>query len=68
LSVTAILSALPEEQQGLIEQLVDPVRVIRAGRVFWRGGLQGQSVVLALSRIGKVAAATTTTTLIEAFG
>jgi adenosylhomocysteine nucleosidase len=68
LSITAILSALPEEQHGLIEQLVDPVRIGRAGREFWRGELQGQPVVLALSRVGKVAAATTATTLIEAFG
>lgn len=65
---TAILSALAEEQQGLIEQMVRPVPVHRAGRVFWRGELGGQPVVLALSRIGKVAAATTATTLIEAFG
>ena len=68
MSVLAILSALPEEQHGLIEQLADPVRVNRAGRAFWRGTLQGHTVVLALSRVGKVAAATTATTLIEAFG
>ena len=65
---TAILSALAEEQQGLIELLSQPVRVTRAGRDFWCGELQGRKVVLALSRIGKVAAATTATTLIEAFG
>ena len=65
---TAILSALAEEQQGLIELLKHPVRVTRAGRDFWHGELQGRKVVLALSRIGKVAAATTATTLIEAFG
>ena len=65
---TAILSALAEEQQGLIELLNHPVRVTRAGRDFWCGELQGRKVVLALSRIGKVAAATTATTLIEAFG
>jgi adenosylhomocysteine nucleosidase len=68
MSTTAILSALAEEQQGLIELLVDPVLVKRAGRDFWRGALQGRPVVLALSKIGKVAAATTATTLIEAFG
>ena len=39
----------------------------RAGRDYWLGQLCGQSVVLALSRIGKVAAASTATTLIEAF-
>jgi adenosylhomocysteine nucleosidase len=65
---TAILSALPEEQQGLLELLQDRRCVQRAGRVFWQGMLHGLPVVLALSRIGKVAAATTATTLIEAFG
>ena len=65
---TAILSALAEEQQGLLELLLQPRRVTRAGRDFWLGDLHGQPVVLALSRIGKVAAATTATTLIEAFG
>jgi adenosylhomocysteine nucleosidase len=68
LTTTAILSALAEEQQGLLEQLENPVQLTRAGRDFWRGELQGHRVVLALSRIGKVAAATTATTLIEAFG
>lgn len=65
---TAILSALAEEQQGLLDLLQDARCVQRAGREFWQGELHGQPVVLALSRIGKVAAATTTTTLIEAFG
>jgi adenosylhomocysteine nucleosidase len=65
---TAILSALAEEQQGLMDRLQQPRRVERAGRVFCLGELHGQPVVLALSRIGKVAAATTATTLIEAFG
>ena len=65
---TAILSALAEEQQGLLEMMQQPRRVTRAGRDFWLGDLYGQPVVLALSRIGKVAAATTATTLIEAFG
>lgn len=68
MTTTAILSALAEEQHGLIELLAQPQRVERAGRTFWRGHLGGQPVVLALSRMGKVAAATTTTTLIEAFG
>jgi adenosylhomocysteine nucleosidase len=65
---TAILSALKEEQQGLLELLQNPQRVTRAGRDFWRGELHGHPVVLALSRVGKVAAATTATTLIEHFG
>lgn len=65
---TAILSALAEEQQGLLDLLQDARCVQRAGRDFWLGGLHKRPVVLALSRIGKVAAATTATTLIEAFG
>ena len=65
---TAILSALAQEQRGLIELLQHPRRVKHAGRDFWQGDLHGQPVVLALSRIGKVAATTTTAALIERFG
>jgi adenosylhomocysteine nucleosidase len=68
MSPLAILSALPEEQAGLLEQLQGAQCSVVAGREFWRGTLRGQSVVLALSRIGKVAAATTTVALIERFG
>ena len=63
----AILSALAEEQQGLVEQLRAARCVHHAGRDFWLGLLFDQPVVLALSRIGKVAAATTTAALIEKF-
>ena len=38
-----------------------------AGRDFWVGHLHGQSVVVVLSRIGKVAAATTAAVLLERF-
>ena len=68
MSTIAILSALAEEQRGLIELLEQARCVQRAGRSFWLGRLCGQEVVLALSGMGKVAAATTATTLIEAFG
>lgn len=64
----AILSALQEEQQGIFEQLEQPRRVQHAGRSFGLGLWYGQPVVLALSRIGKVAAATTATALVEKFG
>lgn len=65
---TAILSALTEEQSSLVGRLAHPQRVTHAGRAFWRGELDDRPVVLALSGIGKVAAATTATALIEYFG
>jgi adenosylhomocysteine nucleosidase len=68
MTTTAILSALAEEQQGLLEQLHQPESIPVGGRNFWRGELNGQRVVLGLSRIGKVAAATTATALITSLG
>ena len=65
---TAILSALPQEQSGLLASLEQAQRTQHAGRTFTSGVLHGQPVVLALSGIGKVAAATTATALIERFG
>jgi purine-nucleoside phosphorylase len=65
---TAIISALAQEQSGLIALLHNPSQVTHAGRDFWRGELHGQAVVLALSKIGKVSATTTATALIERFG
>ena len=65
---TAILSALPQEQSGLLASLEHAQRSQHAGRTFTSGVLHGQPVVLALSGIGKVAAATTATALLERFG
>ena len=64
----AILSALAEEQAGLLQHIQDVREVVLAGRTVWCGSLWGQPVVLALSRIGKVAAATTATALIAHLG
>ena len=50
----AILSALPEEQQGLVELLQNAQQLSHAGRRFWRGTLHGVDVICALSGIGKV--------------
>lgn len=68
ISPIAILSALAEEQAGLLDALAERREVVWGGRSYWCGLLQGQPVVLALSRIGKVAAATTATALIAHFG
>lgn len=64
----AIVSALLDEQKGLLDQLQQPTKRVRAGRTFWCGQWAGHDVVLVLSKVGKVAAASTTATLIEAFG
>lgn len=64
---TAIVSALREELAAVLELMPDERRQVVAGREFWRGHLHGYEVVAALSGIGKVAAATTATLLIERF-
>lgn len=68
MTTTAIVSALLDEQKGLLDQLQHAHKQQRAGRTFWRGQWGDQDVVLVLSRVGKVAAASTAATLIEAFG
>ncbi|QMV72088.1 5'-methylthioadenosine/adenosylhomocysteine nucleosidase [Comamonas piscis] len=66
--ILAILSALPEEQAGIAALLSDASATDYAGRRYTCGQLHGHAVVLALSGIGKVAAASTAATLIERFG
>jgi adenosylhomocysteine nucleosidase len=63
----AIVSAMHEELRALLPELHAPRRVRLAGRDFHAGRLHGQPVVLVLSGIGKVAAATTAALLIHAF-
>ena len=64
----ALMGALPEELDGLRRSLQQAKLQHHAGREFHTGRLEGHDVVLVLSRIGKVAAATTATLLIEHFG
>jgi adenosylhomocysteine nucleosidase len=63
----AIVSAMHDELSQLLALMPDERKLIRAGREFWIGHLHGHDVVLVLSGIGKVAAATTATLLIEHF-
>lgn len=63
-----VMAAMPEELQALLDLMPDEAVQHHAGRAFWIGHLHGREVVAVLSRIGKVAAATTTTVLIERFG
>jgi len=65
---TALVSALHEELAAVLDLMPDERKTVVAGREFWLGHLHGHEVVAGLSGIGKVAAATTATVLIEHFG
>ena len=63
-----IISALAEEQQGLIEALESPYKHVHGMRAYTTGKLWEIDAVCVLSRIGKVAAAMTAAILVEKFG
>jgi adenosylhomocysteine nucleosidase len=68
MAVIGIMSALHEELAAVLADMPDEQRVLVAGRDFWVGHWQGHAIVAVLSRIGKVAAATTATVMLERFG
>lgn len=63
-----IISALAEEQQGLLEALQSPATRVHGMREYTTGKLWEIDAVCVLSRIGKVAAAMTAAILVEKFG
>lgn len=64
-----IIAALQPEISGLLESMRDNVVIHRIGqRDYYVGSLLGCSCVIVLARVGKVAAAATTATLIREFG
>ncbi|MFC0251570.1 5'-methylthioadenosine/adenosylhomocysteine nucleosidase [Massilia consociata] len=63
-----IISALQEEQLGLVEAMERRYKLIHGMREYTAGQLWEIDAVCVLSRIGKVAAAMTATTLVEKFG
>jgi adenosylhomocysteine nucleosidase len=65
---TAIVAALHDELASVLALMPDERKQVIGGREFWVGHLHGQDVVAVLSGIGKVAAATTATLLIQHFG
>ena len=67
MSRIALVSAMHEELAAVLARMPDEQKTVVAGREFWVGHWHGHEVVAVLSRIGKVAAATTATTLIERF-
>ncbi|WP_408598259.1 5'-methylthioadenosine/adenosylhomocysteine nucleosidase [Limnohabitans sp.] len=68
MSRLALVSAMHEELAAVLARMPDEHKTVVAGREFWVGHWHGHEVVAVLSRIGKVAAATTTAVLIERFG
>ena len=63
-----IVSAVTEELAAILDQVDVKQTTLVGRRTFHVGTLAGHSVVLVVSRMGKVAAAATTTILIERFG
>ncbi|MGH6980632.1 MAG: 5'-methylthioadenosine/adenosylhomocysteine nucleosidase [Stellaceae bacterium] len=63
-----ILGAMPQEIARLKSAIQSPRLVTRGMREYAAGTIGGQDVVLVFSRWGKVAAASTVTTLAEVFG
>lgn len=63
-----LMAALPEELQAVLELMPDEHRTFVGGRAFWPGHLGGVEVVAVVSGIGKVAASTTATLLLDRFG
>lgn len=63
-----IISAMEEEIQTLLHHLEGKKSIQKGMRTYFYGRLFGKEIVLAFSRWGKVASATTTTQLINDFG
>ena len=67
MSRIAIVSAMREELAAVLSQVQSAQKQMVGNREYWLGSLHGHEVVVVLSGIGKVAAATTATTLIAHF-
>lgn len=63
-----IIGAMPEELDLIIASVVNKEIIEHGSRIFYKGELFGQEVVVVFSRWGKVASATTATSLILEFG
>ena len=63
-----LMAALRPELAAVLDRMPDERRQAAAGRDYWLGHWHGHELVAVLSRVGKVAAATTATALIERFG
>jgi len=61
------MGAMPEEIEGIVDLLTDCRELTMGKRMYYSGQLNGIDTVVVFSRWGKVAAATTATTLIHQF-
>lgn len=66
--IIGIMGALPEEINGVVNLLQNKVEHRFGKRIYYTGTINEQNVVVVYSRIGKVAAAATVSTLILKFG
>jgi adenosylhomocysteine nucleosidase len=64
---TAIISALPEEQAGMLSLLFNHEHLAHNPRALERGLIHHKPVILSLAGVGKVSAALTATMLIERY-
>jgi adenosylhomocysteine/aminodeoxyfutalosine nucleosidase len=64
----AIMGAMPEEIEPIINKLENIQMDVYGDNKYYEGTYHGQEVVVAYSKIGKVFATLTATTLIEKFG
>lgn len=65
--IIGIMSAIPEEITGVVHLLENKEETRLGKRIYYTGYINNQKVVVVYSRIGKVAAATTISTLILKF-
>ena len=68
MSKIAIMGAMPEEVAPIVAKLDDLKEMVYAANTYYEGSYNGQEVVVAYSKIGKVFATLTATMLIEKFG
>ncbi len=66
--IVGIMGAMPEEINGVVHLLSDVAATTLGNRLYYLGKLNDIEVVVVFSRWGKVAAATTVSTLINVFG
>ena len=68
MSKIAIMGAMPEEVAPIVAKLDNLKETVYAANTYYEGSYNGQGVVVAYSKIGKVFATLTATILIEKFG